>query len=79
MNKNQYETLHKGSQTISRLLSVAEVAEYLSVSRSFVYKLINHEYLPAVQIGSAIRVVPEDLHAFIAEQRTTAGEGLGLQ
>ena len=79
MSNNPIETLDARSLTNIRLLTVSEVAEYLSVSRSFVYKLINHEYLPAVQIGSAIRVVPEDLHAFIAEQRTTAGEGLGLQ
>ena len=47
------------------LLKAEEVAELLSVSRSFAYALMQSGQLPTVQIGRSVRVRPEDLEEFI--------------
>lgn len=39
-----------------RLLHVAEVAEYLRVSQSLVYKMIERKEIPAIRIGRLLRV-----------------------
>lgn len=51
--------------TIGKLLKAEEVAELLSVSRSFTYSLMQTGDLPTVRLGRAVRVRPEDLEKFI--------------
>jgi excisionase family DNA binding protein len=51
----------------SKLLKADEVASILDVSKSFVYQLIRTGQLRAVRIGTAVRVRPEDLDAFVAK------------
>jgi excisionase family DNA binding protein len=58
------------AQTLSRedtrpLLSPAEVAERLGVSRKSVYRLVRSGELPAVKIGHAVRVDPDELEQYI--------------
>jgi excisionase family DNA binding protein len=48
-----------------RLLKAVEVAEILNVSRAFAYRLMQIGEIRTVTIGSARRVRPEDLQAFI--------------
>lgn len=45
----------------NRLLAVQEVAEYLRVSRSLVYKMIRRKEIPAIRVGRLLRVDPRDL------------------
>ena len=51
----------------SRLLRIEAVAERLSVSRSMAWKLIDSGALRSVRIGRAVRVVPADLEAYLAD------------
>ena len=44
-----------------RLLDVQEVAEYLRVSQSLVYKMIERKEIPAIRIGRLLRIDPRDL------------------
>ncbi|MGH2974098.1 MAG: helix-turn-helix domain-containing protein [Solirubrobacterales bacterium] len=55
-----------------RLLKPAEVAEQLSVSRTWVYEAASDGRLPAVRLGGPggpLRFLPEDLEAWIAGAR----------
>jgi excisionase family DNA binding protein len=48
-----------------KLLRADEVSEILSVSLAFAYRLIQNGEIPSVRMGSAVRVRPEDLTAYI--------------
>ena len=43
------------------LLDVSQVAEYLRISRSSVYKLIEQQQIPAIRIGRLLRVRKNEL------------------
>ena len=62
--------LNKGP-SIAKLLKADEVAELLSVSRSYVYKLMREGMIPSVPIGRAVRVRARDLMEFIDEKART--------
>jgi len=62
---NIMETNLNKRHSIGKLLKANEVAELLSVSRSFAYSLMQNGQLPTVQLGRAVRVRPEDLDEFI--------------
>ena len=64
---------NKFDQMPTRLLNSKDVAEVLRISSSKVYKLMRCGELPAVHIGKSIRVKPEDLKTFIAENTTIGG------
>jgi excisionase family DNA binding protein len=51
----------------SKLLRANEVARILDVSPALIYRLIQKGHLKAVRIGSARRVLAEDLAKFIKE------------
>jgi excisionase family DNA binding protein len=57
----------------SRLLSVREVAEHLTVSTATVYALIDRSEIPHVRVSNAVRVRLQDLEVFIG--RASAGSG----
>ena len=50
---------------INRLLKPEEVAEILTISRSFAYLLMQSGQIPSVRIAKARRVRPEDLIEYI--------------
>jgi excisionase family DNA binding protein len=52
-----------------RLLRAEEVADFLQVSISFVYALIERGELPSIRLGRAVRVQPEDLIRFTDANR----------
>jgi excisionase family DNA binding protein len=57
---------------MSPMLTVAEVAKRLSVSRNTVYQLVQRGDLVAHRVGlgrGAVRVTPEELDAFLARSR----------
>ena len=53
----------------TRLLNSRDVAEILRISTSKVYKLMRCGELAAVHIGKSIRVKPDDLETFIAQNQ----------
>lgn len=62
-----------------QLLTVAEVAEYLRVSETTVYRLLQQGLLPGVKVGSNWRVGQHALDTFLAGEarRASADEGAG--
>lgn len=50
---------------MDRLLKPALVAQIMGVSASFVYRLIREGTLPAVRLGTAVRVHPAALAKYI--------------
>lgn len=48
-----------------RLLTAAEIAQLLNISRAFAYHLMQHGKIRTVGIEAARRVRPEDLIQFI--------------
>ena len=50
---------------VTKLLRAEEAASIMDVSKSLVYRLIRTGELPAVRFGTAVRIKPEDLNAFI--------------
>jgi len=55
----------------SPLLRPADVADLLNVSRKTAYRLIARGDLPAIRIGTTLRVRPADLATYL-DQRTAA-------
>jgi excisionase family DNA binding protein len=56
---------------ISRLLTVAEVANVIRVSRMTVYRLIRRGQLKAIRVGRNYRVRSDDLNAYLEAQAVT--------
>lgn len=56
------------------LLTVSQVAEELSVHPKTVRRLIASGQLAAVKIGAAVRVLPDDVGAFVEDRRSSARE-----
>jgi len=72
---------HKDSKSVFLwpLLTVKEVQRHLSLSRSSVYNLIETGNLPAVRIGSSVRVTRGDLWKFIETRRVSTAEASGSE
>jgi excisionase family DNA binding protein len=51
------------------LAKVAEVAKYLSLSRSTVYQLMESGRLPYIKLGKCRRVRWEDVESLVAQSR----------
>ncbi len=60
------------------LLNGDEVARILHVSRSFAYLLMKRGDIPAVRIGTAVRVRPQDLEQYIQKRTTQNEKAAGL-
>jgi excisionase family DNA binding protein len=58
---------------ISRLLTVAEVANLMRVSRMTVYRLIRRGQLKAVRVGRNYRVREDDLSAYLESSAVNEG------
>jgi len=52
-----------------RLLTAAEVAAGLGVSRRTVARLVRDRRIPVVRVGRCVRFLPVDLHAFVEDNR----------
>jgi excisionase family DNA binding protein len=57
--------------TPETLMRIPQVAQYLNISQSMAYRLVQNGDLPAVRVNSMVRVRPADLQAFI--QRHLSG------
>ncbi len=60
-------------------LSQSEVAQYLRISRSLVYQLVESGRLPACRIGcgGAIRIIQVDLLDYVESCRMKTGGAVG--
>ncbi len=56
-------------------LSVKEVAEKLKVTPQMIYNMIRKEDLPAFKVGKAVRILSEDLDAFVGRQKALMKAG----
>lgn len=56
---------------MTRLLTVAEVANVMRVSRMTVYRLIRRGQLKAIRVGRNYRVREEDLNTYLESQAVT--------
>lgn len=61
------------ARSLSRYVTVAEVAGQLRVSNMTVYRLVQSGHLPAVRVGRSYRIREEDVDRFLAAQYTAAG------
>lgn len=59
------------SPGIARLLTVAEVAVVMRVSRMTVYRLIRRGQLKAIRVGRNYRVRENDLNEYLEAQSVT--------
>lgn len=56
---------------ISRLMTVAEIATVMRVSRMTVYRLIRRGQLKAIRVGRNYRVSEDELNAYLEGQAVT--------
>lgn len=71
--KHVVKTMPDESNQTPRLLTVIEVSDWLSVSASLVYQLVDSGKLPVYRIGNgrgAIRFRPEDIESYLAACRS---------
>lgn len=54
----------------TKLMKVPDVAEVLNCSKAYIYKLVKQGEIPSVQIGTAVRIRPQDLDRYIRENLT---------
>jgi len=56
---------------MKKLLTVAELADILSINQLTVRRMVTRGQLTAVRLGRAVRFDPDDVDAFLASVRTT--------
>ena len=56
-----------------RLMTVAEVAAVMRVSKMTVYRLVHGGTLPAVRVGRSFRVPEQAVHEYLASSMFEAG------
>ncbi len=61
------------SSTMSHMLSVADVATILGVSRQTIYTYIYTEGLPSITVGRIRRIHPESLNKWLLTREQTYG------
>jgi excisionase family DNA binding protein len=65
------QPVDSSSERTERLLTVADAAEFLVISRRQVYLLLERGELPAVRVGTRLRLIPADLRAYLEQHRET--------
>ena len=53
-------------------MTVADAADFLAISRRQVYVLLERGELPAVRVGTRIRLIPSELVAYLEQHREGA-------
>ena len=64
-----FDNLSSGSGPAVELLTVAETAAFLRISKSGVRRLQQARQLPFIKIGGSVRFAKRDLLAYLARQR----------
>jgi excisionase family DNA binding protein len=60
---------HPSSQGSSKLLSVMEVCQELSMGKSWVHQRIRSGEIPSIRLGKNIKVRRNDLEEYLERQR----------
>ena len=60
------------------LWKVADVARYLSMSDSWVYKETEAGRLPCIRVGASLRFFPDEIRKFIDSLRSKRGSVVAL-
>lgn len=55
--------------TLEPLLDVTAASVFLGISRRQVHRLVERNELPAVRVGERIRIIPEELRAYLERHR----------
>lgn len=55
--------------TSKTLITVKRLAEYLSVSEKAIYEMKSRDQIPYVKIGARLRFDPDEIQAFIEENK----------
>jgi excisionase family DNA binding protein len=63
--ENLHESGNYWNETMDKLLTATEVADYLRISPSYAYQLMRRGEIPTIALGRAVRVHPHDLADFI--------------
>jgi len=63
---------------MENVYTVTEVAEYLKLSRSRVYRMVNSGEIPHMKIGESVRILESDLATWMEENRSSPGRQLGF-
>ena len=62
-----------GDLSESKLLTIAEVASMMRVSKMTVYRLVHGGELPALRVGRSFRVLEEDVNEYLRKSFYNAG------
>lgn len=62
-----------GDLSESKLLTIAEVAAMMRVSKMTVYRLVHNEDLPALRVGRSFRVLEDDVNEYLRKSFYSAG------
>jgi excisionase family DNA binding protein len=62
-----------GDLSESKLLTIAEVASMMRVSKMTVYRLVHGGDLPALRVGRSFRVLEEDVNEYLRKSFYNAG------
>ncbi len=65
----------QAQQEIRLLFTVNEAARILSLSRPFIYRLIQRGEIASLKVGGLRRIALEDLQKFVAQLRASQVEG----
>lgn len=65
------------SSAVEAALSPKQAARFVGVGLSTFWPLIHSGAIPAFRVGRLIRIRPEDLRAFVAEQRDAFAASAG--
>jgi excisionase family DNA binding protein len=57
-----------------RLLNIAEAGEWLGLSESFLYKLVESDSIPCIRFGRVIRFDIKELEAWLREDEEEEGK-----
>ena len=72
-SKGRETVMARRDPGLSRLLTVAEIASVMRVSRMTVYRLIRRGQLKAIRVGRNYRVREDDLNLYL-EAQAVSGE-----
>ena len=56
----------------TNLFTIEEAAQYLRLSKSYVYKMCEGRFIPHFKVGRRLLFNPQDLDAWLQSQRVTA-------
>lgn len=62
-----------GDMSEKKLMTVAEVAQMMRVSKMTVYRLVHSGELPALRVGRSFRVTEDDVNAYLQKSFFDAG------